>query len=1166
MEETARSAGGDSRRGFWSLFATQFQGAFSDNAFKNLVIFLLIGWGVSQDERDTLASVVTLLFAVPFILFAMSGGFLADRYSKRTVTIGTKIMEIGTMLLAVAGLALQNMYFLFGVVFLMSTQSALFGPSKYGLLPELLPRKRLSWGNGIIEMGTNLAVISGMVAGAIMADIQPNRQAYSGAMLVALACMGLLASFGITRVPAADPARKYTFNILGDVWNQLRIVRKDRVLFLAIIGSAYFTFFAALLLILIPIFSADTLGIEDNVPKGILMAAAALGIGAGSVTAGFLSGNKIEYGLIPIGAVGITLSGAAMSYPELGVRALEWFGVSAGFVQAYASDITYYYVMGLLVLLGFSSGFFAVPVASIVQHRPPEGQRGRVIATSAFISWLGVALASGVYFVLSVRFKLAPPQVFLVAAILTAIGTALAVYLLPRSLVRLLGWFLTHTLYRIRVEGRDNIPEKGGALFVCNHMSFVDVALLLASTDRSIRFMMFKEYYEHPAIHPLAKLMGAIPVASTQRPREMIRSLQAASDIIRGGGVVGIFAEGEITRIGNLLPFRRGFERIMKDVDAPIIPVNLEGVWGSIFSFASGRFLWKLPRRIPYPVTVSYGEPLPPNATAAEVRNAVQELQAGAFVHRRAQMRPIHREFIRTARRHPRRVAMADATTPRVRFGEALVKAVFLARRLRSVWEGQKMVGLLLPPTVPGALVNFAALLLGKVPVNLNYTASDSVIASSVEQCGITTVITSRAFLEKVSLQVPGQAVYLEDVAANPRLTEKIVALLLGRFAPMRLLERALGVSRKIKLDDLATVIFSSGSTGDPKGVMLSHYNILSNARQIGQVIPLDSDDRMLGILPFFHSFGFTATLIFPAVTGIGAVYHPNPLDPRAIGELVRKHAVTFLMATPTFLQGYTRRIESGDFGSLKFVLVGAEKLPDRISLAFEDKFGIRPLEGYGCTECAPVVAVNTRDFRAAGFRQVGAKRGTIGHPMPGISIRIVDPDSREPLPPGEPGLMLVRGPNVMQGYLGNPEKTAEVLRDGWYDTGDIASLDEDGFITITDRLSRFSKIGGEMVPHIKIEERLHEAAEATEQCFAVTGVPDAKKGERLIVLHTLTEEQARQAQDRLSDSGLPNLWVPRGNQYFHIETIPMLGTGKLDLRSVRALATELSGADQAAK
>jgi acyl-[acyl-carrier-protein]-phospholipid O-acyltransferase/long-chain-fatty-acid--[acyl-carrier-protein] ligase len=553
---------------------------------------------------------------------------------------------------------------------------------------------------------------------------------------------------------------------------------------------------------------------------------------------------------------------------------------------------------------------------------------------------------------------------------------------------------------------------------------------------------------------------------------------------------------------------------------------------------------------------------MPADVSPFVVRKAVQRLQTEAFRYRRARMRTLHRSLIHTAHRHPFLFAMGDKRRPRMKWGGALLSAIFLARRLRKVWDGQEMVGILLPPSVPGALVNYAAMLAGKIPVNLNYTISDDALASCAAQCGIQTVITTKPLLEKIPLRIPGRTILIEEAAANSRFGEKLAALLIW-FLPGALLERALAKAKPKSLDDTATVIFSSGSTGEPKGVVLSHYNIAANIEQAGQTFMFDTDDRILGILPFFHSFGFTVTLWLPPVYGAGVVYHPSPIDLAAVGELVRDYDVTFLLATPTFLEKYTRRCSPEDFGSLQNVVVGAEKLPERLAQAFEDRFGLRPLEGYGCTECSPVVAVNTRDYRAAGFHQVGAKRGRIGHPLPGVSVKIVDPDTGVELPPDAPGLLLVRGPNVMQGYLGKPEKTAEVLQDGWYVTGDVAAEDEDGFLTITDRLSRFSKIGGEMVPHIKIEESLHEIIGASEQRLVVTGVPDGKKGERLVVLHTLDPDELHAALENLPSAGLPNLWVPKANQFFRIEELPVLGTGKLDLRRVRQMALEASGANR---
>ncbi len=1123
-------------RSFWLMFVVEFQNAFSDNVLRWLVTFLIIGMGFSLEKRDSLVPLVGVVFSLPFVLFSMTGGFFADRFSKRNVAIAVKCAELGIMSVVTLGLWLVNLPLMLTGIFLMSTHSAIFGPTKYGMLPELLPEKKLSWGNGIFGLGTFSAAITGTILAGWLSDTFGQRQVWSGAILIALAVVGLSLCLGVHRLPAADPHKMFRANFLGDFWSQLKAIRSDRVLFLGVVGNTFLSFLAMLLQLTVVFYGKDIFHFDDR-HSGYLQGGLLIGVGVGSLAAGFLSGGKIEYGLIPLGMAGLTVFSAVLSHAGFGVAAFSWS----------------------LGLLGFFGGFYNVPVNAIIQHRPNTANKGKIIAAAALLSWVGISLGSGVYGLFTALLHLKPPQIFLFGAGLSLVGTLYCVWLMPASLLRFLLWCATHSLYRIRVLGRDHIPEKGGALFVCNHVSFVDALLLLASTDRQVRFMMYKGHYELPHVKPFARILGIIPISAEQRPREMIKSLQTASDAIRAGDVVCIFAEGQITRIGQLLPFRRGFERIMKNVEAPIIPVGLDGVWGSIFSFQKGRFLWKLPRRLPYPVTINYGRPLPPTATPFEVRSAVQELLVEAWKHRRERIRPLPIAIIHAARRHPFRFAMAEAQQCRLTFGSVLMRAIFLARRLRKIWAGQKTVGLLLPPSVPGALANHAALLLGKVPVNLNYTVSDETLASCIRQCDIKTVVTSKAFLDRVKLRVPCEIVMLEDVAATPGLGEKLAAFLIAWLAPDRWVQRILGAEKPTGLDDLATVIFSSGSTGDPKGVMLSHYNIGSNIEQLEQVFGLNRRDCMLGILPFFHSFGFTGTLCLPAALGIGVVFHPTPLDARAIGPLVCDYRVTFLLATPTFLQLYLRGCAPEDFGSLRVVMTGAEKLPDRLATAFEERFGIRPLEGYGCTECAPAVAVNTLDFRSAGFRQVGAKRGKIGHPLPGISVRIVDPETQTPLPAGQPGLLLVSGPNVMQGYLGRPEKTSKVLRDGWYATGDVAAIDEDGFLQITDRLSRFSKIGGEMVPHIKVEEKLHELAGATEQTFVVVGLPDDKKGERLVVLHRLADGQLPACLEKLAQCDLPNLWKPRSDQFFRVDAFPLLGTGKLDLRQVRDLALKIT-------
>jgi acyl-[acyl-carrier-protein]-phospholipid O-acyltransferase/long-chain-fatty-acid--[acyl-carrier-protein] ligase len=537
------------RRGFWALVVTQFQGAFNENGLKNLVVFIILGMAMHKADRDRLVLVVGTLFSVPFILFSMTGGFLADRYSKRTVTIWTKFLEMAVMVLAIAGLGWQNLHLEMAAVFLASTQAALFGPSKYGLLPELLPEPRLSWGNGVLELGTFLAVIAGGVSGAFLADVFQARQGWSGLIFLSLSFVGLIFSLGITKVPAADPTKEFRANPIDDLWVQGRLIRKDRVLWLAVLGNTYFWFLGALLTANIVFYGSDVLHISST-RTGILQAGVAIGIGLGSLAAGYLSGGKVEYGLIPLGSVGMTVFGILLS----------------------RSNLSFTHVLVLLAALGLSAGFFAVPVNALIQHRPDEKDKGGVIAAANLLSFVGIGGAAGVYYVFQHYSHLSPSAIFLSVSLLTVAATIYVLYLLPDALLRLLLWIATHTLYRIHLEGRENVPEKGGALLVPNHVSMVDAVLLIASIDRPIRFLMFKGSYDHPLVKPFAKIMGVIPISSQLRPREMIQSLRTATQALKDGEIVCIFPEGQMTRIGQMLPFRAAWRGLLRAWMYPSFP------------------------------------------------------------------------------------------------------------------------------------------------------------------------------------------------------------------------------------------------------------------------------------------------------------------------------------------------------------------------------------------------------------------------------------------------------------------------------------------------------------------------------------------------------------------------------------------------------------------
>jgi acyl-[acyl-carrier-protein]-phospholipid O-acyltransferase/long-chain-fatty-acid--[acyl-carrier-protein] ligase len=756
------------------------------------------------------------------------------------------------------------------------------------------------------------------------------------------------------------------------------------------------------------------------------------------------------------------------------------------------------------------------------------------------------------------------PGVLWLALVLLLAGVAVgfACWRWPLVPLRVLVWVIAHTFYRIRVCGGDNVPAKGGAVLVCNHVTFIDWLLLAAVQRRTIRFVVFAAYARHWACRPFLRWAGAIPVDGDGGPKAIVQALHAAGEALARGDLVCIFAEGALTRTGFLLPFHRGFEQILQCSPAPIIPVCFDQLWGSVFSFHGGRAFWKWPRQWPHPATIAYGKPLPGTSRAAEVRQAIQKLSADCAIARSHQRLPVHRQFVRTAARHPFRVCFIDpnAQYKVVNYATALMGSTFMARLLRPLLGDSPMVGVWLPPSTGGAITNIALAFLGKTAVNLNYTSSADSIQSAIRQCGIRHVLTSRRFTDRMKLDAgPGvEVIVLDDFA--PRFTwwRKVRGIAATILLPGWFLERCVLRLGKHRLDDLATVVFSSGSTGQPKGVMLTHANIAANASSMIQAIDVRAADRLLGVLPFFHSFGYTVTLWVPLQVGASLVYYPDPRQAKEIGELCREHSCTAFVTTPTFLRFCLRRSEPDDFRSLRVLVCGAEKLPPCLAEEFRERFGVLPLEGYGCTELSPAATLNVPDLDVAGIRQIGNKPGTIGQPIPGVAARVVHPDTLAPLALGEEGLLMICGANVMKGYLGLEERTREVVRDGWYVTGDMARIDEDGFVTITGRLARFAKIAGEMVPLQKIEEELHGILQTSDHVCAVTAVPDEKKGERIVVLHLPHPGlDVRRLSEQLSRRGLPNLGLPGERDFFAIAEMPVLGSGKLDLKRLRDLALE---------
>ncbi|HPA47473.1 MAG TPA: MFS transporter, partial [bacterium] len=983
-------------RGFHSFLWTQFLGALNDCIYKIVVSMMALDAAAQSGGGSGYLPLASAVFSLPFLLFSGYSGYFADVYSKRSVIVIAKFAEIIIMGLAFCMFFVGKIEWMLAVLFLMAAQSTLFSPAKYGILPEMLPDRDLSRANGLLEMSTFMAIVLGTSFGSMLFAYWKGQSYLIGLVVIAIAVIGFFTSLGVTRVPASGAVKKFSFNPWGEIITGTRRLYALKSLWLTVMGISYFMFLGQLLNMNMMLFSKEVLG-SDDVRTGLLLTFLAVGIGTGSVLAGRLSGEKVELGLVPLGGIGMGI----FSFQLAG--ATESFG-SAAFA---------------LSLLAVAGGFFIVPLNAFLQQRSGRDEKGRCIATSNFISTAAIVGSSAVLWSTHDVFKMSPDRLVFWMGCVTIIGTLYAMRILPDFLIRFSLWLLTHTVYKIRIAGQENVPSEGPALLVCNHASFVDAFLVAACVQRFIRFMVHRKFYEIRTFTWLLRLMHAIPI-SADNPKRVLKSLEQARKELQDGEVVCIFVEGAMSRTGNLLPFKRGFERIVRDLDVPVIPVHLDRVWGSIFSFKDNRYFWKWPRRLPYPVTVSFGAALPSGVSAQEVRQTVIELGTEAVNIRREPKDLLDLHFIRMAKRRWFADCMADSTGKELTRGQALVGSLLLAKWIGKHRKNDRMIGILLPASVGGALANIAALIAGKIPVNLNFAVGHESMLSAVNQCEIKTVLTSKAFLERTKIEPPGEPIYMEDLLKQTTSFEKLQTALLAFLCPTRWIHWLFG-GRKRNSRDLATILFSSGTTGEPKGVMLSHHNILSNIEGFSQVFQIGKADCLLGVLPFFHAFGLTGTLWFPIWNGFRAVYHSDPRDARIIGHLARKYTATVLISTPTLYGIYLRKCSKEDFAMMRYTIAGAERLRETVATGFREKIGIDLLEGYGCTEMSPVVSVNVPNFEDEHLAQTGWKPGTVGHPIPGICAKVVHPETGEFLPPGEEGLLLVKGANRMVGYLNQP-------------------------------------------------------------------------------------------------------------------------------------------------
>lgn len=1143
------------KRSFWALVAVQIQVLLNDNAAKLMLIAL--GAAVApelfpgnheyaEESAKMIKTILAAIIILPFVLFSPTAGWISDRFSKRKVIVATLWAQFGIMALIGGALAVHHLSLAIFGLFLLGCQCAIFSPAKQGIIKEIVTASKISSSVGIVEVTAIASMLLGGLAGGALYDFcfsslgNPwHASEVTMGVLTCLALFSLIAGYQIQQTPA-HTNQPYRAGLLWEHFGQLRDVWREPPIRLCVLGISYFYGLAGALYLTLFEVSASVHqnGAGTASLTGLYAATLGIGIICGSVLVTRMTTHQVEIGLIPIGSCGL-IGGAIMA----GVSAPQ----SLLFLTA-------------LFGMGLAGALFVVPLNAHLQEQVEPSRRGRILsANNLFVNLFGIVAVICQY-IMSVEFQVPAHKQLLLYAVPTAVVTVYIVFVTPEGLLRLAIGLVARTFYRVTPVGLEAMPATGGVLLLPNHISYVDAIILQLACPRPIRFLVYDQIYQHVMLRWGLRLLGAIPIS----PKIARTAIETAVQALAKGEVVCLFPEGALTRTATLQKLNRGYELIARKAKVPVMPVWLENVWGSIFSYYGGHFFWKLPRVVPLRVWLYFGAPMTAaEATPEAVRRALYDLSADAFQGRPELRSHIGYESIRGLRKKFMRPVITDAYAGNrtLTGGQLLAVSIAVARWLRRNVP-ERRVGIVLPPGLGAAIANLGVVLAGKIPVNLNFSIGRAANESAMARSGVQRLITAPAMVEQIK-EFP----WLENRIDIAALIKSFKPSRLKRYGlmawalPAPILRRWMGLPKWGDREE-AALLFTSGSVGEPKGVALSHRNILANTAQCGAVLGRVDLQSILGCLPVFHSFGFTVTFWWPFLGGPRVVTYPSPLDTQKLIEVIEKNELELLVTTPTFLRAFLRKAQKEQLQSLKMVVTGAEKLPVDLIHQFEAKFGIQVSEGYGMTEASPVVACNLPDEPPSRMNPegvLGRRIGSVGRMMPGLTARIRDPETGEDLSIFKSGMLWLRGENVFEGYLKDTDRSAEVLHGDWYKTGDVGRIDEDGFLFIEGRVSRFSKIAGEMVPHLTVEQRIIEAlppAEHEGQFVVVVGVPDEKKGENLVVLSVVPIDQA-ELRRKLAEAGLPNLWIPRIIK--QVPAIPLLATGKLDIRACQKLAAEVT-------
>jgi len=1131
-------------RRFGPLFVTQALGAFNDNAFKQALV-ILVTFVLAEQQGINAALFINIaagLFILPFFFFSATAGQLAERYDKAMLSRRIKLAEIAIMCLAAIGFAFQSPYWLLVVLFCMGTQSSFFGPIKYGILPQHLKRSELVAGNSLIESATLVAILLGTMFGGLLITTSYGAHVVSIA-IIALAIAGWLASKSIPAAPPTAPDLKIDRNFLRATFRMTRHAASNRDLFLCILGLSWFWLVGSVFLTQLPAYTRSVLGAGETV-SNLFIAVFTIGVAVGALLNNKLLRKTVSARYVPLAGLGISIFGIDFALVN-GLGQHNPPETLLG-VAAFLSSPGSWRIIIDLFALAVCGGLFSVPLYALIQRLSEADRVSRNIAVNNVLNAAFMAGAAGVIAVL-VSIGWTVPMVLLLTAALNVLVAIYAIKLLPAEVIKNIGRQLFRLVYRVEVQGLEHYESaRGKAVIVANHTSLIDGPLLACFLPDMMSFAIDKQQANRWLIRPFLSLFRLLPID----PRNPM-AIKTLVREVKAGNKCMIFPEGRITTTGALMKVYDGPATVAHLADAPLLPIRISGAQFSMFSRLRGtiphKWFPKITITILEPQTIEVEEGLRGAALRERMSSRLYAIMTDMMFATSDNDKTLFTALLDARAVHGgRHQIIEDIKFDPMSYSKLITGSFVLGRKMAATTPGETNIALLLPNAAAAAVAFFGLHAYGRVPAMLNFSAGARNMVSACNAGQIKTVFTSRVFIEVGKLEAEAEAlggvariIYLEDLREKIGTGAKLLGLLSSWFGRL-----AYSITSGNPAPETpAVILFTSGSEGEPKGVVLSHHNLIANCHQISARIDFTPKDTAFNALPVFHAFGLTGGMLLPLLNGVKTFLYPSPLHYRAVPELIYDTNATIMFGTDTFLAGYARMANPYDFYSMRYVVAGAEAVKDTTRKLWMEKFGLRILEGYGATETAPVIALNT---------PMHNRPGTVGLILPGIEYKL-DPIAGI----DEGGKLSIRGPNVMKGYLRSTNPgVLERPEGGWYDTGDIVSEDAQGFITIQGRVKRFAKIAGEMVSLPGVETMIADQRPGHD--YVVVKIPDSKKGERLVLLTTDQKLTHKHLVTMAKKAHMPDLWVPR--EVMHLDEVPLLGSGKTDYVRAEALALGNAG------